>query len=695
MGVTLTATSVSNHAISASVTVTVPAIEVHVSAAESLSLAAGATIQLTGNVSYDPANKGVTWVLQCSAATCGTIAPLSSASGQPVTYTAPGTPPSADMQVTATARSISAPSVQWQVTITVKAVTVAFKPVSALIPLSGTQQFTANVGFDPTASGVSWQLLQAGAPCPNTCGAVSPLVTANGAAVTYTAPATLPANTIVTLKATSVTENSSAASGTVIVSKGSVQLAPVDMSFFKVRRYGGPTPPQSPPPQIATMTNTGHATLTISNISIGGTGAAQFSQTNTCGSVLPPGASCSITVTFRWAPGTFAAVLPIVDSSNDSPQTITLAGNAQASVAALVHAALIDQTVLVAPRPTGASAVGTREIYLLDAQRMNPYVANGTRRELMVRFWYPATTRGATATCTSADYTSPQTWSYFGTLLGVTLPHVVTNSCRNAAVASGRHPVVLLSPGYTGTATDYTFLAEDLASRGYVVASAGHTNEATAVAFPDGRLEKSVFGSYLTDDWVSDPGTLGFAVAVRLADLRFIIDELAVFDSERDSDFAGRLDLYRIAVIGHSLGGLTAIRALESEPRVKAAVLLDAVVPPRLATPLQQPVLNLVVGRQWNETDCNLWGSLTGARVAVDFPAADHLALSDAVWLLKGSVASGSTPHTMIAATRAYVAAFLDGNLGGKDLRSLLARIAAAPAGAVVADASRSLCTQP
>jgi pimeloyl-ACP methyl ester carboxylesterase len=692
LAVTVTATSLTNSAISASAGITVPAIGVTVSvnASASTDMTAGTSLGLTATVSYDPAGKGVTWTVTCSAADCGQVSPVSSASGQAVTYTAPPTPPPTDLPVTVTAQSMSAAASQGSVPITVKAVTVGISPLSALVPLTATQQFIGTVGYDPTAGGVSWQLLQSGTACPSVCGAISPLTSANGAAVAYTAPTSLPANTTVTVKATSVTESSISVSGTVIVTNGSVQLAPVDMAFFKVHSI-------RPPPQTATLTNTGHSPLTIGSISIGGTGVSHFSQTNTCGSSLAAGASCSITVSFIWnsrALGTAAAVLSIADSSSDSPQKINLTGSHTNSIPALVHAAGIRETALAAPPPTGVSKVGTREMHLLDSRRANPYVANDTRRELMVRFWYPMA-GGAGVACTPANYTSPQVWEYFGTLLGMTLPQVVTNSCRDAAAAAGPHPVVLLSHGFTGTSTDYTYLAEDLASRGYVVASISHTNEATAVAFPDGRLEKGMLGSYLTNDWHSDAGTLGFAVAVRFADLTFVLDQLAVLNAAGNSSFSGRLDLSRIAIVGHSLGGLTAVRALEDERRVKAAVLLDAVLPPRLASPVRQPVLHLAVGRQWNESDCNFWGSLGGARLGVDLPGAEHLALSDAVWLLKGSVATGSTPETLIAATREYVAAFLDANLRGKDLQSLLAQVAAAPAGAVVTDTSQSVCHQP
>jgi len=122
---------------------------------------------------------------------------------------------------------------------------------------------------------------------------------------------------------------------------------------------------------------------------------------------------------------------------------------------------------------------------LIDAVHEDPYLANGAKRELLVRFWYPAWVNSG---CQPAPYTDPAVWSYFSELVRVALPAVHTNSCLDARILDGAYPVVVFTPGYTGTFTDYTFLFEDLASRGYVVASVDHTYEATAVAFPDGDL---------------------------------------------------------------------------------------------------------------------------------------------------------------------------------------------------------------
>jgi len=683
--VTLTATAAANAAISASTMLTVPAIAVTVSSNAAGDVAAETTVQLTASVSYDPDERGVSWTLHCGAADCGRIAPASSASGTPVTYTAPSTPPPTNLPVTVTAQSMSAASAQGSAEVTVAAVAVSIAPVSALVPLGITQQFTGNVAFDPTVSGVAWQLLQSGAPCSNACGRVAPLSTANGGTITYTAPASLPANSTVTLAATSAPDNLGSTTAQVMLTTGSVALAPLDMA---IPNHGS---------QQATLTNTGHANLSISSIAVSGAGAARFTESNNCPHGLASGASCTISVSFLSLKKPFqaAAVLTIIDSSSDSPQKVNLTGGSSqsASTAATVHAALTRTGGRVTPRPTGNAPVGTREIRLVDTAREDPYSADGSSRELMVRLWYPMATDGAV--CSRADYTAPQTWAYFGTLVDVTLPEVLTHSCRNASIATGTHPVVFVSHGFTGVATDYTYLAEDLASHGYVVIAINHTHEATAVTFPDGRLEKSVLGSHLTDSSHTDPATLDSAVEVRLADLKFVLDELPRLNSGRDSDFAGRLDLSNIALVGHSLGGLTTVRALEKEPRFKAGVLLDAVVPPQRVATLRQPVLDVMVGRQrWDETDCRLWDSLRGGRVAVSFPHAEHIALSDAVWLLEGSVKTGTTPAAIIAATRGYVAAFLDANIRSSASYSLLSA-SAATTGGVVAQGSQPLCTQP
>ena len=80
-------------------------------------------------------------------------------------------------------------------------------------------------------------------------------------------------------------------------------------------------------PQAATLKNTGDATLTISSISVGGTNPSDFAQTNTCGSSLAAGASCSISITFTPASvASFSAIISVTDNATGSPQVVALSG---------------------------------------------------------------------------------------------------------------------------------------------------------------------------------------------------------------------------------------------------------------------------------------------------------------------------------------------------------------------------------
>ena len=233
--------------------------------------------------------------------------------------------------------------------------------------------------------------------------------------------------------------------------------------------------------------------------------------------------------------------------------------------------------------------------------------------------------------------------------------------------------MVVFTHGFTGTFTDYTFIFEDLASRGYVVASVDHTYEATAVEFPDGRFVKSVLGSHWDNTWRTDQQTLSSAVAVRLGDLRFVVDELERLNSEADSPFAGKLDTGRLAVAGHSLGGMAVLPSLLQDTRFKAGVLIDG-WPDTLTTPTQTPVLILAAGHeQWSDGERGLWNNLRGPRMVVNLEGAEHVTPSDLVWLAKGGIKTGAMgAEKTIAALRDYIAAFLDANLRGEPMGPLL-----------------------
>ena len=84
------------------------------------------------------------------------------------------------------------------------------------------------------------------------------------------------------------------------------------------------------PPLTVQVQNEGGTALTFTNIYIETTddqSSKDFSQSNTCGSQLAAGASCTVTVTFKPSKtGLRSAILGFLDSGGGSPQTIGLTG---------------------------------------------------------------------------------------------------------------------------------------------------------------------------------------------------------------------------------------------------------------------------------------------------------------------------------------------------------------------------------
>ena len=143
-------------------------------------------------------------------------------------------------------------------------------------------------------------------------------------------------------------------------------------------------------------------------------------------------------------------------------------------------------------------------------------------RALTVEVWYPA----AAGTAAGGSYTA---------LLrdGVTEVVLAGQAARDAVpLAGAEYPLVILSHGYPGNRFLLSHLGENLASKGYVVASIDH---------PDSTYDDmAAFGSTLVN---------------RPWDQRFVLDALASLDS----DLGAIIDADTTAIIGYSMGGYGAL----------------------------------------------------------------------------------------------------------------------------------------
>ena len=115
-------------------------------------------------------------------------------------------------------------------------------------------------------------------------------------------------------------------------------------------------------------------------------------------------------------------------------------------------------------------------------------------------------------------------------------------------------PLIVHSHGFSSNRSGGAYLAEHLASLGYVVVAAD---------FP--LTNGSAPGGPQAKDVVNQPG-----------DVSFVIDQLLAFNNDPDHSLAGMIDPQRIGLMGISLGGMTTLLSAYhpdmADPRVKAAI---------------------------------------------------------------------------------------------------------------------------
>ncbi|MEU6789726.1 alpha/beta hydrolase [Nonomuraea angiospora] len=316
------------------------------------------------------------------------------------------------------------------------------------------------------------------------------------------------------------------------------------------------------------------------------------------------------------------------------------------------------------PAPTGPHPVGTTALYLKDTSRPDPWNLDAKARELKVTLWYPAERRDGRR----APYMTPKESELTlrgGRISGVpddTLSKTRTNAVKDAEPTGRKLPLVVLSPGFTKPMNTLTALAEDLASRGYVVAGIDHTYESYATTLADGRVAEC-----LACDSDADPGFGTGVVAGRAADVSFVLDQLPSTWNGAD-----RIDRSRIAMVGQSIGGAGAVAAMVKDRRIRAGIDMDGTTYARIPkSGFSRPFMFIgspphIPGGSDNSWDRD-WKLLTGWKRWIVLSGADHQSFTD-VPLLAGALgikpAYGLLPGARAAElTRTYVAAFLDQHL--------------------------------
>lgn len=173
--------------------------------------------------------------------------------------------------------------------------------------------------------------------------------------------------------------------------------------------------------------------------------------------------------------------------------------------------------------------VTTFEVTNIDAFNIKTFKQQP--RNLTLELWYPS----------QSSHKKPATYR------SVTRLHkpyeLLGNAYRNTEpVDKGQFPLVIISHGYTGDRTIMFYLAEHLASHGYVVAAIDHTDSTNAEV----NFIKSPYSGF--------PSTL----LNRAKDQQFVMDYLTT----QNTLFKHIINTNSAAVIGYSMGGYGAINTV-------------------------------------------------------------------------------------------------------------------------------------
>jgi predicted dienelactone hydrolase len=213
--------------------------------------------------------------------------------------------------------------------------------------------------------------------------------------------------------------------------------------------------------------------------------------------------------------------------------------------------------------PYGGFAIGVKTLQFVNPGQMDIVKAKAGEpiplydRALTVELWYPAKP--------GTGITGVTAYHNIYTRDGKTLVDLFGKAVRDAEPAAGAsYPLVIISHGYPGNRYLLSHLAENLASKGYVVASIDHK-----------------------DSTYNDQGAFGSTLLNRPLDILFVLDSLAKLNLEdRGTGLKGLVDADKTALVGYSMGGYGVVNTLGGG--FTSAIVKSSLAPPNLALARRQ-----------------------------------------------------------------------------------------------------------
>lgn len=297
------------------------------------------------------------------------------------------------------------------------------------------------------------------------------------------------------------------------------------------------------------------------------------------------------------------------------------------------------------PTPSGSFSVGRTTLHIRGKMR-----GDTLNHEVFAWIWYPSSDK----TGVQEKYL-PDEWfqAFYKTLSFITyfferdFKKVQTHSFHEPSISSiySKYPVILFRGGLSTLAPEYTSLLENWASHGYIVigldapslsriyiTSDNHIIERTNENNPDinGSIEDlNKMMPRMAGEWATNATvTLDY------------LDSLNQISNP--NQWSGRMDLTKVAMIGHSLGGAAALQFCLQDNRCEAAIDIDGLVTPSVATNgLHKPFMLLMGEHPESELEdpvnkkisediqSAIHNSPTAMLFRIDLPNANHFNFSD------------------------------------------------------------------
>ena len=357
------------------------------------------------------------------------------------------------------------------------------------------------------------------------------------------------------------------------------------------------------------------------------------------------------------------------------------------------------KTAITLPTPTGHFAIGrTTYAWTNEAETDEFALSPGSKRQVLVWVWYPAVRSNRDA---PAEYLPGQWRAALAKRQGVFLrsflkrdPALVhTHSVSGAMVSPEQrtYPVVLLRAGGSALTTDFTTLAEDLASHGFFVVGFDAPYRSFVVVLPDGRVVARSPAANVenANGNIADP-VVGKLLAMWTSDTTFVVDQLQRLNDDSSEKLAGRMDLQRLGMFGHSFGGATALEFCRQDSRCKAALDMDGIPFGRVVLEgLSKPGMFLLSDHSGEMADAeshqvlaeiqSIYDRLPDGRLYLVIRRASHFSFSDqillnsqaALGLLRLFGIGGLDGRRGLAISADYVQKFFDVYLNGAPAASL------------------------